>query len=129
MTGVKTFYVKPAEASFIKYGINSFLMTKVLFWNQYSELCNNHNVDYNLIKEAIGTDVRIGSSHMNVPGHDGRRGSSSACFGKDVPAMIQYSEKSLSILLEAWNENCDIRNSYAEPLPREKEQHITFNKL
>lgn len=125
-----TYFVTATEASFIKYGINSFLATKVAFWNQFEEMVTSSGMgNYNNIKDAIGEDARIGDSHMTVPGHDGRRGTSGACFGKDIPALVQYSNKSLSILREAWNYNVDVRNSYGEPLPREKEQHIKFFKI
>lgn len=123
------YHVTAKEASLIKYGINSFLTTKVLFFNQYADLCEKIGADYLSVKFGIGADPRIGLSHMNVPGHDGRKGAASACFAKDIPAIIQYSEKELSILREVWNVNCDIRNSYGELLPRETEQHITFNKI
>lgn len=121
-TGVK-------EASFIKYGVNSFLATKVLFWNQFYEMCESNGADYELIKAAIGTDKRISSSHMNVPGHDGRMGAAGACFSKDIPALIHFSNKEFTILKEAWNYNCDVRNSYGECQQREKEQHVVFAKI
>lgn len=126
------YHMSAVEASFVKYGLNSFLTTKVVFWNQFYDICATENVDYNTIKTAIGTDVRIGASHMNVPGHDGRRGAGSACFSKDIPAFINFSKgKKLdfSILNEVWNTNCDYRNSYGEVLPREKEQHVSFTKI
>lgn len=123
------YLMTPKEASFVKYGINSFLATKVMFWNQFNEQVERMGADYDIIKQAIGTDDRIGASHMNVPGHDGRRGTAGACFAKDVPAFIHFSDKQSSILREAWNVNCDIRNSYGEPLPREIQQHIEFNKI
>jgi UDPglucose 6-dehydrogenase len=123
------YLMTPKEASFVKYGINSFLATKVMFWNQFNDQCEKLGTDYNVIRQAIGNDVRIGSSHMNVPGHDGRKGTAGACFAKDVPAFIHFSNKEFSILREAWNANCDVRNSYGEPLPREVAQHISFNKI
>lgn len=123
------YHMSAKEASFVKYGINSFLFTKVLFWNQFYLQCQHFGVDYEAIKQAIGTDLRIAPSHMNVPGHDGRMGSAGACFAKDGPAFIHFSNKEFSILQEAWNVNCDIRNSYGEVLPREKEQHIEFNRI
>ena len=123
------YHMTPAEASFVKYGINSFLMTKVLFWNQFADQCNKMNVDYEAIKQAIGTDLRISPSHMNVPGHDGRKGSSGPCFGKDIPALIHFSDKEMTILREAWNSNCAYRNEYNDRLDREIEQHIEFNEI
>lgn len=123
------YHMSAVEASFVKYGINSFLATKVVFWNQFADFCERVGAHYDVVKSAIGTDVRIGESHMNVPGHDGRKGTAGACFAKDVPAFIHFTDKQFSILREAWNVNCDIRNSYGEPLEREKAQHIEFNKI
>lgn len=123
------YHVSAAEASLIKYGVNSFLATKVAFWNQFEEMVSKAGASYEKIKMAIGTDTRIGKSHMNVPGHDGRRGAGGSCFSKDIPALIRFSENSLSILREAWNANVDIRNSYNSKLDREIEQHVIFSKI
>lgn len=125
-------FMTASEASFVKYTINSFLSLKVAFFNQLNDLIKSSEANYDTIIEAIKNDERIGTTHMSVPGHDGRRGFGSACFAKDVPAIIRFSQslnKDLTILKEAWNYNVDVRNSYKEPLPREKEQHITFNKI
>lgn len=125
-----TYFMTATEASFVKYGINSFLATKVAFWNQFEEMVSASKLgSYDVIKQAIGEDTRIGDSHMNVPGHDGRRGYGSACFAKDVPALVRASAGVLGILKEVHNYNCDIRNSYGAPLPREVEQHVTFNQI
>ena len=126
---VPMYYMSAKEASFVKYTMNSYLTTKVLFFNQIADLCQKHGANYGTVMSAVGTDSRIGHAHTSVPGHDGRRGAGSACFSKDVPAFIHFSENELSILREVWNSNVDIRNSYGEPLPRELEQHITFNKI
>lgn len=121
--------VTAKEASFIKYSINSFLALKVVFWNQMKAVIESSGASYDRVRDGFICDPRIGDSHSMVPGHDGRAGTGSACFSKDVPALIHYSDKSLSILREAWNANCDIRNAYGDPLPREQEQHITFTKI
>lgn len=131
------FFVTPEEASFIKYGINSFLATKVLWFNQLFELIEEFNIPtntvaYNKVIEVMKQDFRIGESHMDVPGWDGRRGSAGACFAKDIPAFIKFSEdfgSELTGLKTYWNYNCDLRNSYSDRLPREVEQNIKFRKL
>lgn len=127
--GCRVLYMTAVEASFVKYTMNTFLASKVLFFNQINELCSKHSADYNRVIEAVGNDPRIGSSHTMVPGHDGRRGAAGPCFSKDSSAFIHFSKNKLSILREAWNYNVDIRNSYGEPLPREVEQKATFNKI
>lgn len=125
-------FVTAVEAALIKYSVNSFMATKVMFMNQLYDLCNSLGADYRSVADAMGDDPRITHSHMMVPGPDGRRAASGPCFGKDIPAIIRESQAlgcELTIIKEAWNRNCDIRNSYPERLPREIEQHISFNKI
>lgn len=122
-------FMTAKEASFVKYSMNSYLALKVIFWNEMKELMTASGVNYETVRDAFICDPRIGTSHSNVPGHDGRNGTGSACFSKDVPALIKFSNGSLTVLKQAWNANCDMRNSYPDVLPREKEQHITFNKI
>lgn len=127
-----TFHMTTEEASFVKYGMNSFLSTKVLFFNQLRDMAEAAGCSYEMIRAAIVNDTRIGSSHTHVPGNDGRKGFGSACFSKDVPAFIHYSfklDKEFTVLKQAWNANCDYRNSYGDLLPRESEQHVKFNKI
>ena len=123
------YHMSAKEASFVKYGINSFLAAKVMFWNQFFDQCQKSGADYEQVIAAISSDPRIGASHTKIYGDENRRGAAGACFAKDVPAFIEFSNRELSILREAWNANCDLRNSYAERLPREIEQHIEFNKI
>ena len=41
---------------------------------------------------AISVDKRIGNSHMQVPGPDGKFGYGGNCFPKDSQAFLNYSE-------------------------------------
>mgnify|MGYP001215003173 CR=1 FL=1 len=41
--------------------------------------------------EIIALDERVGSSHMSVPGYDGRKGYGGACFPKDIDALIHLA--------------------------------------
>lgn len=122
----------PVEAAMIKYGINNYLATKVLFFNQWKNFCESVGANYDVVAATIGNDPRITQSHTMVPGADGRGGFGGSCFSKDIPAIIKEASGfgvDLSVLHTAWNANCDIRNSYDAPLPREVEQHITFTKI
>lgn len=124
------YHMTAEEASFVKYGMNSFLASKVLWFNQFYDIVEQYGGNYSTIIKAIGTDNRIGSSHTMVPGHDGRKGYGSACFAKDVPAFVKFAQsigKDFTVLKEVAIVNQDIRNSYGEPLPREKEQHVRFD--
>ena len=58
------------SASVVKYAINTFLATKVVFFNELNEYFSKFNsVDtWTEVLNAIKADSRIGPSHMNVPG-------------------------------------------------------------
>jgi len=113
------------EASFVKYGINSFLATKVLWFNQFKDIIDNAGGKYNVIVNAIGSDPRISHSHTQVPGHDGRKGYGGACFPKDTKAFSKYSDGAFSVLDEVINANNEYRVQY-ELDDREKEQNVRF---
>lgn len=104
-------------AEMIKYLTNNFLTVKVAFANEMYQICNaldaaGLNVDYDKVIEYASHDVRIGPSHWNVPGPDGRFGFGGSCFPKDINAMICMA-KSLgvnsSILAAAWEKNLEVR--------------------
>ena len=118
------FHVSIAEASLIKYGINSFLATKVLWFNQFYDTVNGHG-NYNRIISAIANDPRIGHSHTVVPGFDGRRGYGGACFPKDTKAL-SYFDPEFSILKDVITANNKIRSTY-EKDSREKEQNVNYD--
>ena len=114
------------DASFVKYGINSFLATKVMWFNQFKDLIDFHGADYDNIATAIGTDPRITHSHTQVPGPDGRKGYGGACFPKDTNALAQFAgEDYLTILKLIIKENNNIRSQYKLD-DREKEQNVRF---
>ncbi len=121
------------NASISKYSINTFLASKVLFFNQIYSIfkANNLEKDYEEFTNIIAKDSRIGSSHMKVPGNDGRYGFGGACFPKDTYALIKYFKKmgiSFSLLEHAYEENKKIRSKYRKRTDREVEQKITFEE-
>jgi len=119
------FHMTAMEASFVKYGINSFLATKVLWMNQFKDLVDSHDAKYNVISNVIGSDPRIGHSHMQVPGPDGRKGYGGACFPKDTSALAAFSQGAFSVLEKVIEENNVYRDQY-ELDEREKEQNVVY---
>ncbi len=121
----------PQEAAFVKYGINSFLATKVLWFNQFNDIINKGGADYETIRKCmINGDPRVGFSHTLVPGPDGKRGFGGACFKKDVEAFIKYSEiigAPLELLKVANKINNSVRQQYTLG-DREIEQNINYNE-
>ena len=118
-------------ASLIKYSINTFLATKVVFFNEifniFRELSRDDKWDEFI--DIISIDERIGSSHMSVPGHDGRYGFGGACLPKDTLALLKYSEginQPLSLLKKSVEINNNIRSKYQKKTQREYDQNVEF---
>jgi UDPglucose 6-dehydrogenase len=86
------FHCTAIEASTVKYSINSFLATKVAFFNQLYDICEKNGSDYRMVRQMITHDPRIGNSHTLVPGLDGERGFGGYCFPKDTEAFIHYAK-------------------------------------
>ena len=128
----RSHFVSIEIASLIKFSINSFLALKVIFFNQIKEiftLLNLDDVHYDQYIKGVALDKRIGDSHMNVPGHDGRFGFGGACFPKDTEAFLGFFEenkKKFSLLAETIKVNNDLRSDYNNLLDRETEQNISF---
>lgn len=101
-----------AEASLAKYSINSFLALKVVFMNELASLAEASGADWNVVRELIGQDTRIGTSHMQVPGPDGSFGFGGMCFPKDTSALLKYAEstgQNLNVLDVAVKKNLILR--------------------
>jgi nucleotide sugar dehydrogenase len=100
------------SAELIKYMSNNFLTVKTAFFNEYYDLVNELNADWNVVVEGVTSDPRIGNSHSKVPGHDGKRGFGGTCFPKDINAMIEYSKTKnveMNTLEAAWKTNLRVR--------------------
>jgi UDPglucose 6-dehydrogenase len=101
------------EASLSKYAINCFLSTKVIFMNQLKVITDKSNANFDIIKECLKLDNRLGSSHFDVPGPDGYYGYGGACFPKDTAALAFYSKlvgQQFTVLEEVISVNNKIRN-------------------
>lgn len=84
----KITFVSNKEAETIKLFRNCYLATKVSFCNEMNELCTKKGIDYNTVAHIACADARIGSSHINVPGPDGKYGFGGTCFPKDMASLL-----------------------------------------
>ena len=119
------------SASLVKYSINTFLASKVIFFNQLYDIYKalTPAIKWDEFITMINSDKRIGESHMDVPGHDGRLGFGGACFPKDTAALLALSkdiDKEFSLLKEVIRINNSIRMQYNELDEREKEQGVNY---
>ena len=109
MPVIKTNY---ETAEMIKYMNNCFFATKVSFLNEMYQIADSCGVDWDMALEGFARDGRVGHSHLNVPGPDGKFGFGGSCFPKDVQAMIHFSKKlniNPSVLSGVWEKNLDVR--------------------
>lgn len=113
MSSGKVAIFNPEELILAKYFRNSFLSTKVAFFNQVYDFCEKIGVNFDEVREAISMDKRIGPGHTLVPGPDGQRGFGGHCFPKDTSAIVKTAdglEIDLSIIKEVRKYNETIRN-------------------
>ena len=102
------------HAEMVKYLTNTFLSVKVSFANEIYQICNKLNIDYDKVVEYSTHDERLGTSHWNVPGHDGDLGFGGHCFPKDLSALIHltdYLETTSNVLNATRNTNDSVRKN------------------
>jgi len=84
--------VPATAAELIKYMGNTWFSTKVVFANQMYDFCQKFDVDYDIVKDAVAADKRIGPTHLEIF-HDGYRGYGGKCLPKDTRALIELGDK------------------------------------
>lgn len=106
---------KAKEAELIKYAGNNWFYLKVVFMNMVYDLAIANGCDYNVLREAMSHDSRIGPSHL-MPVHESGtlgsdnfhlikknkksgqkkgRGAGGHCFIKDYAAFVELYKKSV----------------------------------
>jgi len=95
-------------AAYAKYTINSFLATKVVFFNELHSMFGEDGFDE--LTQIVSMDNRIGRSHMMVPGPDRKYGFGGMCFPKDTSAFVKSGKGKLSLLEKAREINKEIRD-------------------
>jgi UDPglucose 6-dehydrogenase len=104
-TGAPIMVMDCASAELSKYAANALLATKISFMNEVANVCEAFGADVDHVRQAVGSDRRIGSSFL-FPGV----GYGGSCFPKDVKAIVKFSSDKkydFKILkaVEAVNEN------------------------
>tara|TARA_B100001123_G_C15313074_1_gene1025167 strand:- start:1827 stop:2693 length:867 start_codon:yes stop_codon:yes gene_type:complete len=100
------------SAELIKYMANTFFATKISFLNDMKLLNNKCGGNWEDVIDGFVQDGRIGHSHLNVPGHDGKNGFGGVCFPKDIQAIIAFAESldiDMAVLKGAWKTNLKVR--------------------
>ena len=100
------------SAEMVKYMTNTFLATKISFLNDMKILSEAVDAEWYDVLEGFIRDGRVGHTHLNVPGHDGKFGVGGSCFPKDIQAIINFADDlglSLDTLKGAWKTNLKVR--------------------
>ena len=113
----KVRFTSMKNAAYAKYTINSFLATKVIFFNElYNMYCDD---GFDELTEIVSMDERIGKSHMMVPGPDREFGFGGMCLPKDTLAFATSASRKgspLKLLEEVILINGQIREFHTKYL-------------
>jgi nucleotide sugar dehydrogenase len=100
-------------AEMIKYFNNLFFAVKVSFMNEMRLVADKTGkINWDKAVRGFVSDGRVGDSHLQVPGPDGKRGFGGSCFPKDVNAFITFADSiglDLEVVKGAWKTNLNIR--------------------
>ena len=106
---IKTNY---ETAELIKYMNNTFFATKVSFMNEMKLVSDKVGANWEDCVDGFSLDGRVGHSHLNVPGPDGKMGYGGSCFPKDIQAMINFMDYMgvpSNVLRGSWKTNLEVR--------------------
>jgi UDPglucose 6-dehydrogenase len=85
-TGAPIMVMDCPSAELSKYASNAFLATKISFMNEIANVCDLFGADVERVRQAVGSDRRIGASFL-FPGV----GYGGSCFPKDVKAVMKFA--------------------------------------
>lgn len=128
---VPTFKTDIITASLLKYTINSWLATKVIFMNELNNLHEKSGAEstWEQFTDMLARDSRIGNSHLMVPGPDGHFGFGGHCFPKDTFAFRTYANElgvDMTVLEQAITTNLTKRViKYKQPTTTNLTKRVT----
>jgi len=106
----KIIEVKAHEAAMMKVARNAALAVKVGLANEFKNICDEWDMDYNVLAEFLGNDPNLGKTHWNVPGPDGKVGFGGTCLPKDLTHTLSLCYNTNIILKAAADANKDRRS-------------------
>lgn len=80
------------EAELVKYMVNTYYASKVIFANQMYDACKIVGARYEMVRQGFAYDKRVDDSHFDV-WHGGYRGFSGPCLPKDMKTFIRFARE------------------------------------
>ena len=99
-------------AELIKYMNNVFFATKVSIMNEMKLMCDSMGANWKTALKGFTADQRVGDSHLDVPGPDGKLGFGGSCFPKDINAFTSMADElgvDIPTIKGAWQTNLSVR--------------------
>lgn len=98
-------WMDPASAELTKYVSNTMLAMRISFMNEIAGLCEKVGADVHLVRQGVGSDLRIGPKFLYAgPGYGG------SCFPKDVVALVQTArDQGMELELAAATDRVNLR--------------------
>ena len=107
-------HVGTREAEMVKYMANGMLAAQVALANEFFDICSAGGIDYNLVKNLVLEDSRIGRN-LDVLGPDDDRGFGGKCFPKDLNALRTWAREhgfNPWLLDSVWRKNLEVRRKH-----------------
>jgi len=77
----------------VKIFSNSFYSVKIQFFTELFLLCNNININYDIVKDIMLKNNWINPMHTTIPGPDNQISYGGLCFPKDTNALNSFMIK------------------------------------
>jgi UDPglucose 6-dehydrogenase len=104
----------PTEAELAKYFVNTFNAMRIVFANEFYDVCKASDADYTKILQTVGRRKTSPAHYLEC--NENFRAFGGSCLPKDTAAFAEYAE-SLGIKTEIFRAIVDINQRLREPLP------------
>jgi UDPglucose 6-dehydrogenase len=94
------------ESEAVKYVANCFFAVKVLYFNEVNLGLKEYEIDWDTVMKGVLTDGRIGISHCEVPGHDGKYGYGGSCVLPEATVRVRLHDFKTNSIKES--KNCSV---------------------
>jgi UDP-glucose 6-dehydrogenase len=89
---VQTWTIGTKESEAVKMFCNTFYASKVLMFNEFYSICQDKNINFELVRQLMLQQGWIHPMHTQVPGSDGQCGLGGMCLPKDLLAFQRWTK-------------------------------------